>query len=158
MSERQNRILAAGDSFIGIFSLFKKEANIDINKLKGATAKGLSKPLNENRLMLLELVSKQPNKYDCCIFSFGQVDVNHSFYYNVIGRKQDIDIAAYYETIADNYVDFIMSLDIPLTIVCAVYPSPLATSEVPRELMTYNILGSNDHCSQTFFVKTSKLS
>ena len=155
MSERQSRILAAGDSFIGIFSLFKKEANIDINKLKGATAKGLSKPSNENRLMLIELASRQPKKYDCCIFSFGQVDVNHSFYYNVIGRKQELDIFEYYENIADNYVDFIMSLDIPLTIVCAVYPSPLATSEVPRELMTYNILGRSNRYSQIFYVKTN---
>ena len=55
----QQRILAAGDSFIGIFSLFTKDVNLDIRKFKGATAKGLTKAQNENRLRLIELRSEE---------------------------------------------------------------------------------------------------
>ena len=138
----QQRILAAGDSFIGIFSLFTKDVNLDIRKFKGATAKGLTKAQNENRLRLIELVSNHPSKYRCGIFNFGQVDVHHSFYYNVCNGKQDVNsYADFYEILANNYVEFIASLEIPLKIITAVYPSPLKTSEVPRELLTYNILG-----------------
>ena len=136
------RILASGDSFIGIFSLFSKDANIDVYKFKGATAKGLTKPLNETRLKLIKLTADQA-KYRCGIFNYGQVDVHHSFYYNVFGGKQDVDTYIdFYETLAANYVEFIASLDIPLKIIAAVYPSPLETSEVPRELITYNIVGA----------------
>lgn len=143
MSSQSQRILASGDSFIGIFSLFTKDANIDIYKFKGATAKGLTKPLNENRLKLVELTTTQPSKYKCGLFSYGQVDVHHSFYYNVFGGKQDVDTYLdFYDTLAENYVAFIASLDIPLKIILAVYPSPLETSEVPRELITYNVLGT----------------
>ena len=143
MSDQNQRVLASGDSFIGIFSLFRKDANIDVFKFKGATAKGLTKPLNENRLKLIELTSNHRSKYKCGIFSFGQVDVHHSFYYNVFLGKQDVnDYVDFYDTLATNYVDFIASLDIPLKIIAAVYPSPLQTSEVPRELMTYNVLGN----------------
>lgn len=141
MSSQQGRILAVGDSFVGIFSLFKKDANIDIHKFKGATAKGLLKPLNENRIRLLELTTIPANKYHCCIFNFGQVDVHHSFYYNLVGRKQVYDINEFLATLARNYVNFVATLDIPMKIVLAVYPSPLDTSQVPRELMTYNVLG-----------------
>lgn len=142
MPEQQHRILAAGDSFIGIFRLFRREANFDIQKFKGATAKGLTKPLNENRLKLIELCDDPSNKYTCGIFNFGQVDVHHSFYYNVVGEKVDMKAyLEYYDTLANNYVDFVASLDIPRKIITAVYPSPLVTSEVPRELMTYNVLG-----------------
>lgn len=141
MTSQQGRILAVGDSFIGIFSLFKKDANIDIHKFKGATAKGLLKPLNENRIQLLELTTIPANKYRCCIFNFGQVDVHHSFYYNLVGRKQVYDVNDFFEKLARDYVDFVATLDIPLKIILAVYPSPLDTAQVPRELMTYNVLG-----------------
>ena len=55
---------------------------------------------------------------------------------------QDVNsYVEFYEILANDYVEFIASLEIPLKIITAVYPSPLKTSEVPRELLTYNILG-----------------
>ena len=152
MSNQGQRILASGDSFIGIFSLFTKDANIDIYKFKGATAKGLTKSQNENRLKLVELTSSHPSRYRCGIFSFGQVDLHHSFYYNIFAGKEDADnYADFYEILANNYVEFIASLDIPLKIITAVYPSPLKTSEVPRELLTYNILGITELLISSLF-------
>jgi hypothetical protein len=37
----RSKILVTGDSFIGIFKLFRmKEAKMEVNKIKGATLKG----------------------------------------------------------------------------------------------------------------------
>jgi hypothetical protein len=58
MSTKPERnVIAAGDSFIGIFSLYKRNAKIDTQKFKGGTAKGLCKLEHENRKKLIQMTT-----------------------------------------------------------------------------------------------------
>lgn len=98
-----------------MFSLFTKNANIYIYKVKGGTAKGLTKHENENRIKITSMVSRF--KYKCGIFNFGQVDIHHSFYFNIFKKKQSSDeLIEVYEKVAYDYVEFINSLDLPLKV------------------------------------------
>ena len=67
-----------GDSFIGIFKLID-DPNNHIHKYKGATMKGLLKEDNENRINIIKTINSYKN-INCCIFSFGQVDLHFSYY------------------------------------------------------------------------------
>mmetsp|Transcript_23053 Transcript_23053/g.22197 ORF Transcript_23053/g.22197 Transcript_23053/m.22197 type:complete len:166 (+) Transcript_23053:108-605(+) len=139
----QRNVIAAGDSFIGIFSLYKRNAKIDTQKFKGGTAKGLCKLEHENRKKLIQMTTN--TDYRLGIFNFGQVDVHHSFYYNIFAKNQGPEeLIEIYRQVADQYVDFVASLSIPLKLVVAVYPSPLLTSDVPRQLLTYGILEAEE--------------
>ena len=131
----QKETLCIGDSFIGIFNLFRDTAHIDIVKVKGGTAKGLHKAGGSARSSLESRLEK--NHYNCAIFNFGQVDIHLSFYYDLLIKKQ-VDDNEYYDSLAHNYVEFIAGLkNIDNKYVMAVYPSP---QKDPEKIVSLNLI------------------
>jgi len=123
-------------------------ANVEVVKFKGATAKGLTRAENANRQALLSLC--QHNSYRAGFFSFGQVDIHFSFFFDLAKKKSvEIDnpqlLAKMYSDLATNYIDFVASLpNISKKIVLAVYPSPVDDDRVPRQLLHYGILTEDE--------------
>lgn len=143
-----SRTLVCGDSFCSIFSLLGKESGVEVVKFKGGTAKGLTRLDNENRKRLLALTKQikdvNPDGYRCAFFSFGQVDVHFSYYFDLVKKGIGLDsayISQFYKDMATHYIDFVASLpNIKKKFVIAVYPSPLDDDRVPRQLIHYGIL------------------
>jgi hypothetical protein len=137
---RESRTLAIGDSFIGIFKLLKKEANVRVKKIKGGTAKGLFRIGSESNTKLQSIMEGK-HQYECGIFNFGQVDHHISFYWDLIEKQQENDIE-YYNTLAHNYVDFIAKLPgFDRKIIFGVYPLPCTTQFVSTYLCCYTRIG-----------------
>lgn len=132
-------IFVFGDSFARVFSLFK-ESNVQVYAYKGATLKGLAKPTNENRLAIERIIKKNKN-ISCAIFSFGQVDLNLSFYYDVTKNQGKIPFSAaeYYSEYINKYVEWIANLPGRFRIVILTpYPSPLNAEHTINSLINYN--------------------
>ncbi len=87
MSSPLPRNFVIGDSFIGIFTLLNKKANMKVLKVKGGTLKGFSREGNEARVTMQQLL-ESPEPFQCGLFGFGQVDMNLSFYYDLIVKQQ----------------------------------------------------------------------
>ena len=134
--------LITGDSFCGIFTLIRSQSNVEVMKVKGGTMKGLSRYDNEGRVKLIEKLKRVPHK--CAIFNFGQVDLHFSFYHDLVKKGLDRskdELFKHYKDMATHYVDFVASLkNVERKIVFAIYPSPIETSKVPRQLVLYHIL------------------
>jgi len=81
------RSFVIGDSFIGIFTLLNKNANMRVLKVKGGTLKGFSREGNDAQLTIQKLL-ESPVPFQCGLFGFGQVDMNLSFYYDLIVKQQ----------------------------------------------------------------------
>lgn len=81
------RSFVIGDSFIGIFTLLNKNANMKVLKVKGGTLKGFSREGNDARVTIQRLL-ESPVPFQCGLFGFGQVDMNLSFYYDLIVKQQ----------------------------------------------------------------------
>lgn len=131
--------LAFGDSFIGPFSLIKDE-NLKIHKFRGATMRGIGKKENENRIKIIETVNKNKD-INCMIFSFGQVDLNFSYYYNKFITKKNFMISS----IVKNYIDFIKNLNCNncKKIIIPLYPLTIKDENVFKSLISYDILSSD---------------
>jgi hypothetical protein len=100
-----------GDSFCGIFTLLKPEANVEVVKVKGGTMKGLSRYDNDGRMSLVKKL--QTTHYDCAVFNFGQVDLHFSFYHDLVHKglnRGKEELFKFYKDAATHYVDFITSL------------------------------------------------
>ena len=67
-----------GDSFARIFTLVN-HPDVGVKAFKGATAKGLTKELNENRLDIHRALTSRPDT-KAAVFVFGNVDVHMSHY------------------------------------------------------------------------------
>lgn len=129
-----------GDSFAGIFTLLESSANVKVVKFKGATMKGLSKEDNENRCLIQDVMKLIIDKtlQPLFIFTFGQVDVHISFYYNVLARKTILTLEDY-RKIGRDYVDFINSLDyIEKKVILAIYPTPVTSEKVHSMIQAYS--------------------
>ena len=87
MSSPLQRNFVIGDSFIGIFTLLSKKANMKVLKVKGGTLKGFSREGNEARVTMQQLL-ESPEPFQCGLFGFGQVDMTLSFYYDLIVKEQ----------------------------------------------------------------------
>lgn len=134
-----SRTIVIGDSFAGIFKLLKN--NITVIKFKGGTMKGLARDGNENQIKLLQLLSYK--KYECGIFSIGQVDLHLSFYYDLLIKKKTEPTD--YKERATNFVNFVSGVKgIDKKIILAVYPSPLETEFIKASLIAYGIVTSED--------------
>ncbi len=81
------RSFVIGDSFIGIFTLLNKNANMKVLKVKGGTLKGFSREGNDAQVTIRRLL-ESPVPFRCGLFGFGQVDMNLSFYYDLIVKQQ----------------------------------------------------------------------
>ena len=98
------KIIVFGDSFARIFSLVKPET-ITVYPYKGATLKGLTKKNNSNRIRIEKIISNELTaKY--AIFVFGQVDLNLSFYYDLIANGTETK----YEQYIVDYTYWIQSI------------------------------------------------
>jgi hypothetical protein len=134
-----SRTVVIGDSFAGIFKLLKN--NISVIKFKGCTMKGLARDGNENQIKLLQLLSNK--KYECGIFSIGQVDLHLSFYYDLLVKKSTEPTD--YKERAFTFVNFVSGIKgIGKKIILAVYPSPLETQFIKASLIAYGIVSSED--------------
>jgi hypothetical protein len=126
-----------GDSFIGIFKLLKDKDMI-VYKYKGASLKGLIKKDNTNRKDIINIVNT--NNIDCCIFSFGQVDLHFSYYYKKFVKKEKFMM----KNMIYNYIKFIHELpNCKNKIVIGIYPSAVNDNDVYDQLLHYGII-TND--------------
>jgi hypothetical protein len=134
-----------GDSFARIFSLFK-DTKFKIYGFKGATLKGLTKLNNENRNSIEKIIKKNKNiKY--VIFSFGQVDLNLSFYYDIVKNNGNIPKSSseYYMEYINKYIEWISNLSGNFKrIIIAPYPSPLNSEFTINSLINYGSLTKED--------------
>jgi hypothetical protein len=132
--------LVFGDSFARIFSLFK-ETKFKIYGFKGATLKGLTKQSNQNRLAIEKIIKKTKNiKY--VIFTFGQVDLNLSFYYDIVNNNGIPKDNKQYIT---EYVNWIQCLSQEFkSIILAPYPSPFNQEFTINSLINYGSLTQDD--------------
>ena len=129
-----------GDSFVRLFGLVN-HPEIGVKGFKGASAKGLSKELNENRLDVLRILKTRPETQHI-VFVFGNVDVHMSYYYCKYAREPPEEQD--YDKIARGYVNVVASLPgkegMGRTIV-GVYPSSLIEPEsVPESIAAYGVL------------------
>jgi hypothetical protein len=109
-SSTKQKVIFFGDSFVRMFGLVEHR-DLSVKAFKGASAKGLGRPDNENREQIVRMVqgSSTSNKSENqrLVFLFGSVDVHLSYYYKkyTLGEGE-IDL----EQIAYDYVDFCASL------------------------------------------------
>jgi hypothetical protein len=129
-----------GDSFARIFSLFK-ENKFKIYGFKGATLKGLTKPSNQNRLTIEKIINKN-KKIKYVIFTFGQVDLNLAFYYDIVNNNGiSKDIKQYIK----EYIHWINNLSGNFQrIIIAPYPSPFNSEFTINSLINYGSLTKED--------------
>jgi len=134
--------LIFGDSFARKFTLTKNN-NIKVWGFSGATMKGLSRE-NDTSKKIREHVARNKKKLKCLIFSFGQVDLHHSYYYVKFHKKEKKFNT---KKIVNGYLKFIRSLDVEKNtqiIVLSVYPSALETKYIYASLVAYEILTDED--------------
>lgn len=144
-----------GDSFAGIFKLLDAKACVKVVVLKGSTAKGLTKPDHQNRSKIGQIVNQY--RPTCCLFSFGQVDVHLSFYYDLLVKG--IDHLPNLREIASQYVEFIASIEHPCTkIVLAVYPCAVKTENVKYMLHPYTGVAQDvvDACPEEIWTSATQ--
>lgn len=140
-------ILVFGDSFAKIFTLIKDNI-IKVHSFKGATLKGITKPDNENRKEIEQILLKKKNiKY--AIFVFGQVDINLSFYYDKCHSKNKSEnkniFSSYNSDILKNYVNWISNLPGNFKrIILGAYPSPLDQEYTIYSLINYGSLNKEE--------------
>lgn len=127
--------LVFGDSFAGIFTLLRPSARVKVVKFKGGTAKGLTKEGHENKATILNYVKNNVSA-KCCIFSFGQVDIHLSFYFDLV--KKGADGLPDHVAVASKYVDFVASIPgVDKKIILAVYPTPVPPQNVKQTIIAY---------------------
>lgn len=134
-------ILIFGDSFIGPFTLL---ANSGMHRIKfaGATMKGIIRPDNPNNRTIIRTLTGQKS-IKCVIFNFGQVDLQFSFYYDIIIKKEK---CAIFSTI-QKYIEFISNLNCKnaTKIVFAIYPPTILDDEILDVLEHYGIVKPQDY-------------
>lgn len=139
-------ILFFGDSFINIFTLLNNKY-YKIYKYKGASIKGLTKKDNKNRGNIINIINNY-NKINCCIFSFGQVDIHFSYYYKKFVKKEKFTI----KNMIIDYVDFISSFDnCENKIVIGIYPSAVNDEDVYGQLLNYGIINNDIEIDKYYF-------
>ncbi len=141
MTTKQNTgfTLVFGDSFIGPLRLFKHPRWIFV-KFKGGTMKGLTKPDNENRLIIANTIAKfeRSNRLNAVIFCFGTVDIQFSYYYSKLMNKPFTPA-----DIIEGYIKFIKSVVNPKKVRVGVqlaYPSPVTEHNMLYQLEQYHIV------------------
>lgn len=134
--------LYIGDSNIGMFKLSKNK-KIRVLKYKAASARGLSKEDNKNRIDIIKNISRIKPK--CAIFNFGVVDIYFSLYYKLFNSADfKIDEVAFINEIADGYCKFLKELSkiskyTHFYIITPHY-SPIRVKDVPGCLYNYNVI------------------
>ena len=157
MKRRVDNIKACffGDSFVRLFGLIK-HPHLRIEGYKGASARGLSQPKNENRRKIFSMLQRYgggggrggrgggagENSLDHIIFCFGNVDVHLSYFYKKYALGETIDL----DTIAAEYVAFIANavsnetISRTTVIIVGVYPSAVKDSFLRASLVSYGSL------------------
>ena len=144
------KILAVGSSSIDPFKLIK-DSQLIVEKFTGATAKGVSKPDNENHIKIRKLVSKY--KPENMLFHFGAVDLNFSYYYRACKEKSAPEPDEFVNEIAKKYIEFIKSLDVKNKIVLCPYYSPVEDKYAKEHFEKYKIPIENCDLSKIFIRK-----
>ena len=144
LSTEAENTLFFGDSFVRLFGLVHEARQRGLQRrhvhaFKGATAKGLTKAGHENRERIGTALRRQPH-VRTAVFVFGNVDVQHSYYFCKYRKKAPMD----FEALARGYVDFVASVEPSRPdlhkIVIGVYPSPLEDQFVGLSLVHYGVL------------------
>lgn len=140
------KYLYFGDSNIGMFTL-SKNRDIIIRKYKGASARGLSKAHNENRIDIIWNMNRF--KPSCAVFNFGVVDLFFSVYYKLFQSANfQLDSDTYVKTIADGYTNFLKELADKHKhthfYIIAPHYSPVRVQDVPGCVYTYGVLPKED--------------
>jgi len=140
-----------GDSFVGPFTLIKNN-EVYVHKFKGATAKGLTKPSNENKKFIEDILLKRSDPPKCIVFNFGNVDVHLSFYYNIFVKNEstfghtnmvsDSSIKIFASNIAKKYVDFIKQFDAKHIYIITPMYSPINDDNIVESLIRYKSVHS----------------
>ena len=154
-NDNRKRIIFFGDSFVRLFGLLEHR-DITVRGFKGASAKGLCRDGNPNRMTILRQVTPQhpgATPPDRVLLSFGNVDVHMSYYYTKYVKKADgdddkpapavIDLPA----VARAYVEFAASLPVKHVHIIACYPSPLEEEYVCPSLECYGAITAGTEVS-----------
>ena len=140
------KYLYFGDSNIGMFKLSKNK-EIRVFKYKGATARGLSKIDNANRIDIINNIDR--NRPECVVFCFGVVDIFFTVYYKLFeSEKFEFDGKKFVKTIVDGYVNFLKELakkhsNTQFYIIPPHY-SPVTVDNVPGCIIHYGIVPEKD--------------
>jgi hypothetical protein len=134
-------IAVFGDSFVYPFTLVKMPG-LSVYKFKGATARGISKSDNVNR-MEIERVLGSAAMRGCSVFCFGSVDVHFSFYKKtwVMGERFRP------EEIVKSYVAFVAGAIAGSKCVIGAYPSSVRDDSVVEQLVAYGVLTRSEASS-----------
>lgn len=134
-------IYVFGDSFSKIFTLFK-DTKIQVFSYKGATLKGIAKNTNDSRLVIERAIRKNKN-ITHAVFSFGQVDLNLSFYYDIVKNNGIIPNGGciHYSEYIKQYIEWISNIPGRFRrIIIVPYPSPLDAAHTINSLINYGSL------------------
>lgn len=131
--------LVFGNSHARPFTLINNP-NVQVHTYIGATAKGLSKPDNKNRLAIENIVSLAglKDKINCIIFIFGTVDVLLSPFYLMFSKKQEIDVDEFTSEIVKNYIEYVKTFKADCVLVSEVMYSTLEDKYVIPAMKKYN--------------------
>lgn len=124
-----------GDSFSGPFTLINNP-KVYVKMFKGATAKGLSKPNNENRITIENILADKTPK--CLIFYFGNVDALFSYFYVTFVEKKTPSIEEFTSEIVQKYVDFIKSFQADNTYVITITYNPFNDEYFANAIKKYS--------------------
>jgi hypothetical protein len=134
-------IYVFGDSFSRVFTLFK-DSRMQVFSYKGATLKGITKNTNDNRLAIERAIKKNKN-ITHAVFSFGQVDLNLSFYYDIVKNNGIIPNGgcAHYSEYIKQYIGWVSNIPGRFRrIIIVPYPSPLDADHTLNSLINYGSL------------------
>lgn len=131
------KILFFGSSAISPF-MFLKHPDYYVYKFSAASAKGLGKSDNQNRLKIIEAVSS--HKPNCVVFNFGTVDLAFVIYYKIFVQHEFVNIHEFFDKIAEDYVDLVASLPVDNKYIISPPYSPIEDKYVLTSLKAYDII------------------
>ena len=155
-----------GDSFIGMFKvLAQSHPFVHVTKFKGASAKGIGRPNNDNRATIESIIRQElTTGKSRLVFCFGSVDVHLSYYYTRINNKgvdSNLDQEEHQKPvfdlfeIAESYLAFVHTLTTNKSInilpqhitIVGIYPSPLMTiDDVRQSVCKYGAVPEDQLC------------
>ena len=141
-----------GDSHSRIF----KKCNIlnhviDCENISGATLAGLPKRISTLDVKNRMIDYLKNNKPDFLILKFGQVDIDLSYYYKIVVKKEEIDKSEYIQNLLSCYEKLIVELsyyiDKKKIIIFGINPPSLVKKESCYIYTSKIVLNKNEHLS-----------
>lgn len=113
-------IVVFGDSHCRYFEANKRVRHgvswleglsIDVHSIRGASIIGLGR--KRSKLKVFDTVHKNISKESVNVFCFGQVDLELGYYYRLILKDEQWDLAGFADFLLEHYVEFLSSLPLP---------------------------------------------